>query len=393
MAADGPVHVLTILRGFALDGPGRLALALLRAFDPARLRVSAVSLSGDGPLRDDMDRELRRLGGSLVIAPSRWTDLPRTAAHIASLAERWRAEALHAHLLRPDAAGRMASRRCGVPLLLTEHGIHYWSLGGAVLRPVVRAWYVRSLRKTRMQVAAVSSKVCRELVREGVPRKRIVTIPNGIDLPPSPNPGGKAAAREALSLSDVKGPVLVCVGGLTENKRFDLAIRTVYTMRRMHSVSEEPLLLICGDGPERRRLEQLSANLAVRENPSFTPGSDETPVRFLGGLTDPSPVYTAADLLIHPSLQESFSLVVAEASAHGLPALTRAGSGADLTAPPWPLGVAVHGDLPELWARSALSLLNARPDAGELRRFAERRFTISRCAVRYTRVFYRVAQR
>lgn len=42
-------------------------------------------------------------------------------------------------------------------------------------------------------------------------------------------------------------------------------------------------------------------------------------VRFLGSLHDLSPVYAGADGLAHPTLEDSFAMVVLEALAHGLP--------------------------------------------------------------------------
>jgi glycosyltransferase involved in cell wall biosynthesis len=42
-------------------------------------------------------------------------------------------------------------------------------------------------------------------------------------------------------------------------------------------------------------------------------------VFFLGSLQDVSPAYMAADVLVHPTLEDTFAMVVLEAMAHGLP--------------------------------------------------------------------------
>jgi UDP-glucose:(heptosyl)LPS alpha-1,3-glucosyltransferase len=42
-------------------------------------------------------------------------------------------------------------------------------------------------------------------------------------------------------------------------------------------------------------------------------------VHFLGHLKDVSPLYEAADLLVHPTLEDTFAMVVLEAMAHALP--------------------------------------------------------------------------
>lgn len=76
-------------------------------------------------------------------------------------------------------------------------------------------------------------------------------------------------------------------------------------------------------------LAQLSAEvvLAVVGNPEHIPGFRaqlkaaqlETRVFFLGSLPDVATAYEAADSLIHPSLEDTFAMVVLEAMSHGLP--------------------------------------------------------------------------
>jgi glycosyltransferase involved in cell wall biosynthesis len=44
-------------------------------------------------------------------------------------------------------------------------------------------------------------------------------------------------------------------------------------------------------------------------------------VYFLGALTDMNPAYQAADCLVHPTLEDTYAMVVLEAMAHGLPVL------------------------------------------------------------------------
>ena len=70
-------------------------------------------------------------------------------------------------------------------------------------------------------------------------------------------------------------------------------------------------------------------SLAVVGNPSAAPKyrqqvlqlgiADRVP--FLGSLDDLSPAYAAADCLAHPTLEDSFAMVVLEAMAHRLPVI------------------------------------------------------------------------
>jgi glycosyltransferase involved in cell wall biosynthesis len=76
-------------------------------------------------------------------------------------------------------------------------------------------------------------------------------------------------------------------------------------------------------------LAQLPVNvaLAVVGNPAHIPAFHEqaqalklgSRVFFLGSLKDVDPAYEAADCLVHPTLEDTFAMVVLEAMAHGLP--------------------------------------------------------------------------
>jgi len=48
---------------------------------------------------------------------------------------------------------------------------------------------------------------------------------------------------------------------------------------------------------------------------------------WIGALEDTAPAYDAADFLLHPTIYDAFGLVVAEAMAHGLPAVTTRAAG------------------------------------------------------------------
>jgi UDP-glucose:(heptosyl)LPS alpha-1,3-glucosyltransferase len=54
-----------------------------------------------------------------------------------------------------------------------------------------------------------------------------------------------------------------------------------------------------------------------QENHSL--GLSDRKVFFLGSLGDVGPAYRAADCLAHPTLEDTFAMVVLEAMAHGLP--------------------------------------------------------------------------
>jgi glycosyltransferase involved in cell wall biosynthesis len=67
-------------------------------------------------------------------------------------------------------------------------------------------------------------------------------------------------------------------------------------------------LLIAGHAGQVERFKVVAQSLGV-----------ERRVHFLGPMPDVSPVYCAANVLAHPTLEDTFAMVVIEAMAHGLP--------------------------------------------------------------------------
>jgi glycosyltransferase involved in cell wall biosynthesis len=67
-------------------------------------------------------------------------------------------------------------------------------------------------------------------------------------------------------------------------------------------------LLVAGHAGQIERFKAVAQDLGVAQR-----------VHFLGPLADVSPVYCAANMLAHPTLEDTFAMVVIEAMAHGLP--------------------------------------------------------------------------
>ena len=67
-------------------------------------------------------------------------------------------------------------------------------------------------------------------------------------------------------------------------------------------------LAVVGEGEQGAAMRQRVAELSLTGR-----------VHFLGALSDMSPAYQAADCLVHPTLEDTYAMVVLEAMAHGLP--------------------------------------------------------------------------
>ena len=121
------------------------------------------------------------------------------------------------------------------------------------------------------------------------------------------------------------------------------------------------ILVFAGDGPLRSALEAQAASLGVRDR-----------VRFPGffNQTQLPEVYTAADLLVLPSLYDAFGVVVNESMLCGCPvaASSHVGAARDLIAPVCPEFIFPCGDIDAL----AAILSNAVRDPVRLRAIGRR---------------------
>ncbi len=127
-------------------------------------------------------------------------------------------------------------------------------------------------------------------------------ITPGIVLPDMPPSGSdRDAARQQLDLPQGR-PCILFVGNDFRKKGLSVLIDTLRTL------ADEVILAVVGHSAQlpgfRQQVE--AAGLGSR-------------VFFLGALGDVSPAYRAADCLAHPTLEDTFAMVVLEAMAYGLP--------------------------------------------------------------------------
>ncbi len=219
---------------------------------------------------------------------------------------------VHAH--HPFVVGPYAARlarRLGVPLVFTHHTLyehygHYVPAASGLAGALARRRATRFAARADL-VVAPSPGVARRLAADGV-RAPILTIPMGVEAPPTPGPEARAALRRDI-LGGAAGPLLLTVGRVAREKNLEVLLRAFAFV-----ADDAPGVVLClvGDGDDRARLARFAAALGVAGR-----------VRFVGAVA-PEAVggyYGAADLFAFPSVSEAQGLVVLEALAHGLPVL------------------------------------------------------------------------
>jgi glycosyltransferase involved in cell wall biosynthesis len=240
-----------------------------------------------------LTRELEALGHEVEVSSisqrggsrSKYIRLTRESR---AAAKRFRPDVVFAHFLFPSgAAGALAARAAGAPMVVMAHGQDVANLGRIPGVTAATRWVLR-----RSSAVIANSRWLADRLTDRIPSAEAkVEIANcGVDLEAfSPRSAGDA--RAALGW-DGEEPAFLCVGSLIERKNVVRLADAFATLGRGR-------LAFVGDGPLREALEG-------RAGVTLTGRIPQTEV----------PQWVAAcDVLCQPSLTEPFGQATLEAMA------------------------------------------------------------------------------
>jgi len=209
---------------------------------------------------------------------------PRLIAASVRLMRAWKPDVVQTCLTRMDVAGGIAALLARVPFVIRE--------------PNSRESY-RDLKSSLRRVVGRRAAAIVANSSEGAAywrNQRTFLIPNAV-------PAAAIASVEPIARPDGVALALY-VGRLEREKNVDVVLRACAAV-----MSERELLLtICGQGPERERLEALARELRI-----------ETRVRFAGFVENAWSHQRAADVVLLLSDFEGNPNVVSECFAAGTP--------------------------------------------------------------------------
>ncbi|PAU68637.1 glycosyltransferase [Bifidobacterium criceti] len=185
---------------------------------------------------------------------------------------------IHSHNTRPSVRSAVSA-------------LHY------MVRPWIEPLADARLACSRTAAAYMFGKDAHaaEIVNNGIDTERFVYRPQD-----------RAEVRRELGIAGTD-TVLMNVGRFTEqkNQKFLLDVFAEYRARQPHST-----LLLVGEGELREALERHAAELRLQDHVIFT-----------GRRNDVHRLFSAADLVLFPSLYEGLPTTLVEAQANGVPVL------------------------------------------------------------------------
>ncbi len=314
-----PLRVLMVSQDFPpriYGGIGRHVGALAEALRRCGVDVTVLTTTWLNPRSGDEGPGLIRVdraGPPVPLFPGAhvWSPVDMLQFNIAMAAEGCRHadfDLVHCHDMFSVLAGHVIASTHRRPLLMTKHFL-LETLDDRVFpgldRPLtadegqlyqysvdVQRWSVERADR----IIAVSRWMAEQVgrIHPGAGEK-CRTIHSGTDMhtqPPQPRPGAARAGR-----------TLLYVGRLRWKKGCDLALRALHLLPE-----RDCRLVFAGDGEYRPQLEQLAAELGL-----------EGRVQFFGFVDAPAlaQLYRDAALVLVPSREEPFGLVVSEAMSLG----------------------------------------------------------------------------
>ena len=236
------------------------------------------------------------LGGAELLDAKMWLS-------VAKEIRAFKPHILHGAVFEGNIIAATLGRALGVPIVVIEE-----TSQASNRSPRGHALF-RGLSMAADAVVAISAPVADDLrtITKVTPRKvRLVT--NGVEPHDVPSKELRASSRERFGLSSddfVVGSMCRLVDD--SHKRVSDLIRATALLPENSPVK----LLVCGDGPVRPMLEELTDALGVRAR-----------VVFAGLVSSPEEGYAAMDVFAHVPQREGFGLVMVEAGFSALPIIT-----------------------------------------------------------------------
>jgi len=265
----------------------------------------------------DAFTDFEQLGATthcLYLARSYW----RGVWQYFKLAEKISPDILHSHSFQPLMWASLLRNLRGRHITTVHSNYSYFT------QRTAKAWVKRTiemflLKQERVRAVAVGKGVHALLAELGVPLRNLSLIENGVDvMGRDVGTDARIDVRRELDIANDQFAFMT-VGRLDNaTKGYDILLRSFVPICRRHG--RRALLVFIGDGPDRKKLEEVTEQLGVSGQVRFI-GYRKNPARYLG----------AGDAYVCSSVIEGFGLATAEAMLCGLPAIaTRVGANSEM---------------------------------------------------------------
>jgi len=280
--------------------------------DRNEVEFSFATFSGEGPFAESM--RARGVRVYVLDAPSR-SSLPRAAMGLWKILKAEDPDLVHTHLFNPTAVGLLLARMQKRKAVVTRH--HSDALH-RISNPIKRGFYLaieRLINRNAAHIIAPSQMVGKCIVEwEKTPAEKVSVLPYGQTSKRFDAVTKDVADAKRTELGMDKQLSLLCISRLYHLKGHKYLFDALAPL--LHNGLEAKLYLL-GSGDHRLVLEEYASQLGIRDK-----------VEFLGFREDGLAITSAADIVVHPSLEDALSQALIESLMLGRPIVATDISGA-----------------------------------------------------------------
>lgn len=223
----------------------------------------------------------------------------KQVSQVSYLLKKHNIQILHTHSHRADITGFLASRFLSIKIISTLHG---WT--SSTGRVKVYEALDRIFLKRFNRVIAVSEEIRETLLKLGLRSDRVVTMHNSLDFDAYDTTADGTGFKSEFGLDGCEF-LIGFLGRLSVEKGCRYLLLAVKELLRDR---KDFKLVLVGDGPDRKKLEELMFSLGISDH-----------VVFCGYRDDVSSFYKAIDVFVLPSLTEGIPISLLESAYFEIP--------------------------------------------------------------------------
>lgn len=310
-------NALQLIGSFHQGGSERQAVQLTRLLlESGRCNVFVATLDRSGVLLADVDRF-----GLTEIPEFRLNsfydlDTGRQVRQFARYLRKHEIDVVHAHDFYTNIFGMAAAALARVPVRIA-------SRRESAVRPPMQRFVERSAYRTAHAVVANCEEVRQQLVREGVPARKVRTIYNGLD--PARVQAPQVERKEILRSLNLPEPArfVTIMANMRAHVRHPEPVclkdhpTFLRAAQRVHEKVPDAAFIIAGEGELKEATQELAANLGIADRTFF-----------IGRCENIGAVLAISDVCVLSSRAEGFSNAILEYMAAGKPVVATKVGGA-----------------------------------------------------------------
>jgi len=291
-----PIRVMHFRASPFLGSPERLLLGRQKRLNPKEC-VYAVGIFNEQPGgKNDFYEALKEAGASSFLLSDSMVFFARDLLMMTRKIREFRPHLLCTHDYKSNLYGFFLSKRIGIPVLSTFHGITQKDRKIAVYQ-----WIDARILRSFNAILCVSQATRRKLSKR-IPNIALYAVPNAVDIQQVQSLAERDL-QEASNCLEPETRTVLFAGRLSKEKGLIHLLQAAELLAPRHP---KVRFLVLGNGPEEEKMKAYVLKKHLNHS-----------IRFLGYIKNIYAYLKLADFLVLPSLQEGMPVVILEAFALG----------------------------------------------------------------------------